>query len=136
MRQLPKIIHARDVKCLQIHPRVKRKRLVTKKTTGVRNLMFSIAYIDPKETPHSWHTHEGPFFDGQRRRNYPRNFEEFYFVLRGKCTVFWRIGEQEKQEQAEEGDLIYFPPGVVEHQVVNTGAESLILAVIMAPPFT
>lgn len=136
MGKPPKIIHSRNVAIRQIYPGVKRKRLVTRATTGAKTLMFSIAHIDPKKTSHSWHTHKGSFFDGEREREYPKNFEEFYFVLHGKATVFWRVGKEEKREQANEGDLIYFPPSVIEHQVVNTSNERMVLAIIMAPPFT
>jgi mannose-6-phosphate isomerase-like protein (cupin superfamily) len=136
MSQIPKVIRSKDVALHEIKPGVARKRLITNKMGGARNLIFSMSFIDPNETPHSWHTHSGPFFDGERQNEYPKDFEEYYFVLKGKCTVFWRIDKKEMQEQAAEGDLLFFPVGVVEHQVVNTGKKTLIMAVIMAPPFT
>jgi len=136
MSQKPRIISSREITLQKIKPGVARKRLITRKMGGARNLMFSMAYVEPNETPHAWHTHSGPFFDGERQNEYPKDFEEYYFVLKGKCTVFWRINGQEEQEQAAEGDLLFFPVGVVEHQVVNTGEETLVMAVIMAPPFT
>lgn len=136
MTQIPRIIRSKEITLHELRPGVARKRLITREMGGARNLMFSMAYVGPNETPHSWHTHSGPFFDGERQNEYPRDFEEYYFVLKGKCSVFWKIDGEEKQEQAAEGDLLFFPVGVVEHQVVNTGKETLVMAVIMAPPFT
>jgi mannose-6-phosphate isomerase-like protein (cupin superfamily) len=135
MGQIPRIIRSKDAPLHQVRAGLARRRLITRKMSGAKNLIFSMTYVEPNETPHAWHTHSGTFFDGEQQCKFPKNFEEYYFVLQGKCTVFWRIDSEEKQAQAAEGDLLFFPVGVVEHQVVNTGKETLIMLVMMSPPF-
>jgi mannose-6-phosphate isomerase-like protein (cupin superfamily) len=63
--------------------------------------------------------------------HYHRRSEEIYLFTAG--TGRMRLGEEEAPVQA--GDCVVIPPGV-EHQLVNDGAEALVLMCCCAPPYS
>jgi len=134
MAVIPKVIRSKDVPATRIYTGALSKKLVRLRNVGAKNLQISMVITEPSKSPHSWHTHKGSFIDSGTRRKFPLNCEEFYFVLKGKGKLCWRTNEQESTEDISEGDLIFFPSGVVEHQVINTSTQQLVSLIIMAPP--
>lgn len=84
MTVIPKVIRSKTVPGTRIYTGALSKKLVRLETVGAKNLQISMVIAEPSKSPHSWHTHEGTFIDGETRRKFPPNCEEFYFVLRGK----------------------------------------------------
>jgi len=129
----PIVIHPSDVEDVVWPGGGRGKRMVTPAYPGSRNLQVGIIYVDPGKIAHRWHTH-----DRDRAEDYeiiyPENFEEAYLIVKGKGTLCWRVAGEEKHLEVKEGDAIYFPVGVVENQVVNTGDELLIIVYAVSPP--
>lgn len=97
-------------------------------------LFFNIDEVAPGFSPHHWHVHDGYKADGMEVR-YPSDFEEIYYILSGHGVVQWKDASGKVGEQAvAPGDTIYFPAGVVEHQLLNNGSENIRLAVVGVPP--
>mgnify|MGYP001039314076 CR=1 FL=1 len=87
--------------------------LATPESVGTKNISAGISiYGLGMSAP--WHTHEG---------------EEMIFVIHGKGKFRTKTQETE----AITGTVIYFPPGE-EHQLENTGSQSLEFIFVYAPP--
>src|SRR3990172_10947582 len=55
--------------------------------------------------------------------------------LSGRGVIQWKTESGEIREQeVGPGDTIHMPPGVVEHQLLNNGADKIWLAVVGVPP--
>jgi oxalate decarboxylase/phosphoglucose isomerase-like protein (cupin superfamily) len=105
-----------------------RKILVTEK------FFFNVDEVNPGFSPHHWHRHDGYRAEGYQVE-YPADFEEIYFILSGRGVIQWKTESGELREQAVgPGDTIYMPEGVVEHQLLNNGTETIRLAVVGVPP--
>ena len=63
--------------------------------------------------------------------HFHRRSEEIYLFTAGSGRM--RLGDDEGPVRA--GDCVVIPPGV-EHQLVNDGAEPLVLMCCCAPPYT
>ena len=99
-------------------------------------LFFNIDEVEPGFSPHHWHRHDGYKFEGHEVK-YPSNFEEIYYVLDGHGVVQWKDEAGKVGEQAVgPGDTVYFPPDVVEHQLLNNSKATLRIAVVGVPPPT
>jgi len=110
----------------------KGRKMITPDFPGSKNLMIGIICADPGKSPHRWHTHTVD--RGEKNEIvYPENFEEAYFIIKGKGNLTWKANGEEKDVVVEEGDAIYFPMKVAEHQVLNTGDEQLILLFVGTP---
>jgi oxalate decarboxylase/phosphoglucose isomerase-like protein (cupin superfamily) len=98
------------------------RRLIYPGTVGSRAIFLGIAEVEPGQAPHVFHRH-GTEVIGDLRLTYAPDFEEFYFVVEGAGLMQWR--EAEGRPVAEQplaaGDAVYFPPGVMEHRIVNPG---------------
>ena len=68
---------------------------------------------------------------GATAAHYHPQAEELYFFTSGSGRL--RIGADEREVRP--GDCAVIPPGV-EHKLVNTGAEPLVLLCCCAPPYT
>ena len=95
---------------------------------------FNVDEISPGYSPHRWHRHDKYRAEGMEVE-YAPDFEEIYFVMSGTGVIQWKddtgeIGERE----VGPGDAIHMPPGVVEHQLLNNGNETLRIAVVGVPP--
>lgn len=101
---------------------------------ATENFFFNIDEVNPGHSPHHWHRHED-YKTETHQVEYPDDFEEIYYILSGTGLIQWKtesgeIGEQE----VGPGDTVFTPPDVVEHQLLNTGSETIRMAVVGAPP--
>lgn len=103
--------------------------------SGISSKLFlGIAECTPGDSPHRWHVHTRDSVP-EAEYIYPKGFEEFYYVVRGSATLQWKAPDGTiHEEPASEGDTIYMPPDVMEHQVLNTGKETLTVFYGMTPP--
>ena len=105
-----------------------------KRIVATGKFFFNVDEVNPGFSPHRWHRHTKYRAEGYEVE-YPADFEEIYFILSGHGVVQWKTDSGEIQEQAVgPGDTIHMPPGVVEHQLLNNGAETIRLAVVGVPP--
>lgn len=103
------------------------RRIIYPNTVDSVNLFMGIAEADPGTSPHRWHTHTRDSSE-EYEIIYPEGFEEFYYILRGKGTIQWKMADGEiHEEPVDEGDTIYLPRGVPEHQLLNTGEDRLVV---------
>jgi mannose-6-phosphate isomerase-like protein (cupin superfamily) len=105
-----------------------------KRIIATEKFFFNVDEVNPGFSPHRWHRHTRYRAEGYEVE-YPADFEEIYFILSGHGVVQWKTDSGEIQEQAVgPGDTIHMPPGVVEHQLLNNGPETIRLAVVGVPP--
>lgn len=105
-----------------------------KRIVATDKFYFNVDEVSPGHSPHHWHRHTKYQADGHEFE-YAPDFEEIYFILSGRGVIQWKTGDGEIREQAVgPGDTIYMPPGVVEHQLLNNGGETIRLAVVGVPP--
>jgi mannose-6-phosphate isomerase-like protein (cupin superfamily) len=102
---------------------------------ATEKLFFDVDDVSPGFSPHHRHTHGKYRADGVEAE-YPADFDEIYFILRGGGVMQWKTESGEVREQeVRPGDTIHMPPGVLEHQRLNNGPEKIRLAAIgVAPP--
>jgi oxalate decarboxylase/phosphoglucose isomerase-like protein (cupin superfamily) len=121
----PVLVRGADFVAHALHGTGAIRRAIYPELTGSRRLFVGLAEFGPGTAPHVFHRHGtevvGP--PGARRRlTYAEDFEEFYFVVEGSGEMQWRFDDgRERREPLAAGDAVYFPPGVVEHRVFNTG---------------
>ena len=65
--------------------------------------------------------------------NYPEGFEESYFIVQGKGVLQWKENGQVMEQRAETGDVVYFPPDVYEHQLLNDQDTPMMVVYATAP---
>lgn len=134
----PVIVHAGEFVAHALHGSGAIRRAIYPELTGSRRLFIGLAEFGPGEAPHVFHRHGsevvGP--PGARRRlTYAEDFEEFYFVVAGSGEMQWRFPDgRERRAPVAAGDAVYFPPGVVEHRVFNTGTETMRVLYGGTPP--
>jgi oxalate decarboxylase/phosphoglucose isomerase-like protein (cupin superfamily) len=105
-----------------------------KRLIATEKFYFNVDEIAPGYSPHSWHRHDQYVHDGIKVE-YPADFEEIYYVLSGKGVLQWKTGSGAVQEQSVgPGDVIYMPPDVIEHQLLNNSSENIRIAVVGVPP--
>ena len=105
-----------------------------KRIIATEKFFFNVDEISPGYSPHQWHRHTKYRAEGLEVE-YPADFEEIYFILSGRGVIQWKTESGEIREQAVgPGDTIHMPPGVVEHQLLNSGTETIRLAVVGVPP--
>jgi mannose-6-phosphate isomerase-like protein (cupin superfamily) len=105
-----------------------------KRIIATEKFFFNVDEVSPGHSPHHWHRHTKYQAEGYEFE-YASDFEEIYFILGGRGVIQWKTDSGEIGEQAVgPGDTIHMPPGVVEHQLLNNGAEQLRLAVVGVPP--
>ena len=105
-----------------------------KRVVHTDKFFFNVDEVNPGYSPHRWHRHDKYRAEGMDVE-YAADFEEIYFILSGRGVIQWKtesgdVGEQE----VTPGDTIHMPPGVVEHQLLNNGTETLRIAVVGVPP--
>ena len=105
-----------------------------RKIVATDKFYFNVDEVSPGFSPHHWHRHTRYQWEGHEVE-YPADFEEIYFILSGRGVIQWKTESGEVREQeVGPGDTIYMPPDVVEHQLLNNGAETIRLAVVGVPP--
>jgi oxalate decarboxylase/phosphoglucose isomerase-like protein (cupin superfamily) len=105
-----------------------------KRIVATDKFFFNVDEVSPGYSPHHWHRHTKYRHEGHEVV-YPPDFEEIYFILSGRGVIQWKSESGEVREQeVGPGDTIHMPPDVVEHQLLNTGTETIRLAVVGVPP--
>lgn len=103
-------------------------------TVNSVSCMAGLGDVDPGKSPHRWHSHvhdEAPNYEV----TYPDGFEEYYYILEGNGTVQWKLDDGTvREETVGEGDTAFFPVGVCEHQLLNTGSTKMVLLWGGGPP--
>jgi oxalate decarboxylase/phosphoglucose isomerase-like protein (cupin superfamily) len=126
MDSIPRILHLRDYPVHALHGEGSLRRAIYPDLAGSRRLFLGLAEFGPGTAPHLFHRHgtEVVGEPGHRRRlTYAEDFEEFYFVVEGRGELQWRFDDGRQQaEPVAAGESVYFPPGVVEHRIFNTGS--------------
>jgi len=138
MEPTPRIIRSADFMTHTLHGEGAIKRAIYPDIVGSQRLFIGIAEFGPGTAPHVFHKHgtEVVGSPGQRRRlTYAPDFEEFYFVINGRGEMQWRTDDgKEFSQSVSEGDAIYFPPGVAEHRIFNSGTELMRVLYGGTPP--
>ena len=133
-----KILHLADIKPAPLAASPTReggfmKRIIFPGNVDTKGVIFGYGEFEPGRSPHRWHNHKadkGPGFE----IIYPKNFEEVYHILSGNGTVQWKTPEGDIEERkVGPGDTIFFPIGVAEHQVLNTGTEKITMVYCGSP---
>lgn len=107
-------------------------RMLTDKQS--KKLVMGIIYVDPGKSPHRWHAHDKPDSNDGFTVNYPDGFEEAYYIVQGKGVLQWKEDGQVKESRVETGDVVYFPPDVFEHQLLNDQDTPMTLVYATTPP--
>ena len=97
---------------------------------------MGIIYVDRGKSPHRWHSHDDSDKSGSYEVHYPEGFEEGYIVVQGEGIVQWKQEGKIYEEKVGAGDVIYFPPGVVEHQLLNNSERPMIVVYACVPPLS
>ena len=129
----PKVIKAADIQPQNLRGQPAQAGQV-KRILSTDSFFFNIDEVSPGASPHHWHRHTKYVSEGYEVE-YPPEFEEIYFVMSGRGLIQWKTEQGEVREQeVGPGDTIHMPPGVVEHQLLNSGAETIRIAVVGVPP--
>jgi oxalate decarboxylase/phosphoglucose isomerase-like protein (cupin superfamily) len=129
----PKSVRSDDVQGRNLRGQGKEAGQV-KRLIATEKFFFNIDEVGPGHSPHHWHRHTKYRAEGYEVE-YPADFEEMYFVLSGRGVIQWKTESGEIQEQpVGPGDAIHMPPGIVEHQLLNNGTETIRIAVMGVPP--
>ena len=131
----PVVIHRKDLKSGRLSGGNSLiTRILTVDTAKSSKLHVGIAECAPGDSPHRWHMHTRDSMP-EVEFIYPKGFEEFYYIIRGEGTLQWKMPNGGiKEESFVEGDLIHMPVDIMEHQVLNTGKDTLTVLYGMTPP--
>ncbi len=122
MNTLPRIVRADAFQAHALHGEGAIRRAIYPDLVGSRRLFIGLAEFGPGTAPHVFHRHATEVI-GNRRLTYAADFEEFYYVVQGTGEMQWRLEDgTQHAEPVAAGDAVYFPPGVVEHRIFNTGS--------------
>jgi oxalate decarboxylase/phosphoglucose isomerase-like protein (cupin superfamily) len=134
----PVVVHLENYPAHTMHGAGAIRRAIYPDLTGSRNLFIGLAEFGPGTAPHVFHRHGSELVgeSGYRRRlTYAPQFEEFYFVLEGSGEMQWRFDDGNIHiEPVKAGDSVYFPPGVTEHRIFNTGLATMRVLYGGTPP--
>lgn len=135
---LPRVLRRAGYPTHALHGEGAIRRVIYPDLAGSRQLFLGLAEFGPGTAPHVFHRHgtEVVGAPGQRRRlSYAPEFEEFYFVVEGEGEMQWRLDDGSQHgEPVRAGDAVYFPPGVVEHRIFNTGGGTMRVLYGGTPP--
>jgi oxalate decarboxylase/phosphoglucose isomerase-like protein (cupin superfamily) len=134
----PVVIRGADFPGHTLHGEGTIRRAIYPDLTGSARLFVGLAEFGPGQAPHVFHNHgtEVVGAAGRRRRlTYAEDFEEFYFVVEGSGEMQWRFADgSARAVTVEAGDAVYFPPGVVEHRIFNSGTSRMRVLYGGTPP--
>lgn len=134
----PVVIHGASFTGHALHGEGTIRRAIYPDLTGSARLFVGLAEFGPGQAPHVFHRHGTEIVGapGQRRRlTYASDFEEFYYIVEGSGQMQWRFADgRERVALVEAGDAVYFPPGVVEHRVFNSGMSRMRVLYGGTPP--
>jgi mannose-6-phosphate isomerase-like protein (cupin superfamily) len=130
----PRVVRRHDFAGHELHGSGSLRRAIYPDTVGSRRLFVGVAEFDPGTAPHVWHRHATETVGG-RELSYASDFEEFYFVVDGSGEMQWRFEDGKRRSvPVSSGDAVYFPPGVVEHRIFNTGPVRMTVLYGGTPP--
>jgi oxalate decarboxylase/phosphoglucose isomerase-like protein (cupin superfamily) len=131
-KELPKIIRVEEGTSLELPGGGYGRRMVSSAVS--KKLGMGIIYVDRGKSPHRWHNHDSSDRGGTYQVYYPKGFEEAYLVVQGEGVLQWKVKGKVSEKKVKAGDAAYFPPGVVESQLLNKGAQPLIVVYACTPP--
>jgi len=109
------------------------KRIMYPPRVNTKGSFLAVVEAGPGYSPHRWHRHVRDKGEGYEII-YPKDFEEIYYIVRGSGVVQWKMEDgQIQEEKVSAGDSIYFPAGVPEHQLLNTGTERMFIVACGKP---
>jgi oxalate decarboxylase/phosphoglucose isomerase-like protein (cupin superfamily) len=130
-KRLPKIIREEEGILLEVPGGGLARRMVS--SDGSQKMGMGIVYVERGKSAHRWHTHDKIDRSGKYEIHYPKGFEEGYFIVFGEGVLQWKVKGKIHEEKVKTGDTVYFPPGVVEHQVLNNSDKPLIVVYALSP---
>jgi oxalate decarboxylase/phosphoglucose isomerase-like protein (cupin superfamily) len=131
-KQIPKVIRAQEGMPLEIPGGGYGRRMISLPVS--QKMGMGVLYVDRGKSPHRWHTHDDSDKSGSYEVHYPAGFEEGYFVVQGEGVLQWKAEGKVYGEKVETWDTVYFPPGVVESQLLNNSDTPMIVVYAFAPP--
>lgn len=140
METEPVVIASSQFVAHEVHGTGAIRRAIYPDLVGSRRLFVGLAEFGPGTAPHVFHRHgtevTGPA--GHRRElSYAPDFEEFYVVVEGQGEMQWRLADgTSRAVPVVAGDAVYFPPGVAEHRIFNTGRSTMKVLYGGTPPAT
>lgn len=130
----PRVVKFSGYASHELHGQGAIRRAIYPDTVGSLRLFVGLAEFGPGTAPHVWHRH-GSERIGDRELSYSADFEEFYFVVEGTGEMQWRFDDgSQHAERVAAGDAVYFPPGVAEHRIFNTGTTRMRVLYGGTPP--
>ncbi len=94
---------------------------------------MGVSEVNPGYSIHRWHRHTSDKAEGYSV-TYPESFEEIYHIIRGTGVIQWKTGGGKISEKpVGPGDTLWFPAGVVEHQLLNNGPEKMYIVFCGSP---
>ena len=109
------------------------KRIVYPHKVPTKSQFMGITEVNPGYSPHRWHNHVRDAAEGYEI-TYPQGSEETYYIVGGRGTIQWKTPEGIlREEDVSAGDTLFFPVGVGEHQLLNSGTEKLVVVYFGSP---
>ena len=103
------------------------KRVVYPPHALTKGLFMGVSEFNPGYSVHRWHRHIRDKAEGYEVV-YPKDFEEIYYIVSGSGVAQWKTEDgQIKEEKVSAGDTIFLPVDVAEHQLLNNGAEKMVV---------
>jgi len=130
-KKLPKIIREEEGTSLKVPGGGYGRRMIA--TELSRKLCMGIIYVEPGKSAHRWHSHDKADRSGDYEIHYPKGFEEEYLIVQGEGILQWKEGGRIHEEKVKTGDAVYFPSGVMEHQVLNSSDKPLTVVYALSP---
>ena len=130
-KRLPKVIRSEEGLKLETPGGGYGKRMISSPASG--KMGMGILYVERGKSPHRWHTHDTFDKSGSYEVYYPKGFEEGYLVVQGEGVIQWKVGRKIYEKKVRTGDAVYFPPGVVESQLLNNGDKPLTVVYAFTP---
>ena len=129
-KKLPKIIREEEGTPKEVPGGGHARRMFPAESSKIG---MGMGIVDPGKAAHGWHTHDKMDRSGNYVIHYPKGFEEEYIIIQGEGVLQWKEGGRVHEEKVKTWDAVYFPPGVVEHQVLNNSDKPLIIVYAVSP---
>ncbi len=131
MGKLPKVIRSEEGLRLEMPGGGYGRRMISSPVSA--RMGMGVLYVERGKSPHRWHSHDSSDRSGSYEIHYPGGFEEGYLIVQGEGVVQWKAEGKIHEKKVRTGDAVYFPPGVVESQLLNSGEKPMIVAYAFTP---
>ncbi len=131
MGKLPKVIRSEEGFRLEMPGGGYGRRMISSTVSG--RMGMGLLYVERGKSPHRWHRHDRSDQSGTYEIHYPKGFEEGYLIVQGEGVVQWKAEGKIREKKVRTGDAVYFPPGVVESQILNKSDKPMIVAYAFTP---